>query len=154
VESKSGRGTRITFTLPKYSPRGLFKEYVTNGLAEAIKEGASLSIIVIEIKNYDALEKKLGLDKLTSVMQGLEQLVQTGLRRKPDIRIKDSRAILVALPETDKKGAWSTAERIKSSLDDYLSREGLAKEIEVDLRVASFPEDAHTEEELANQVHL
>ncbi len=154
VESKSGRGTRITFTLPKYSPRGLFKEYVTNGLAEAIKDGASLSIIVIEIKNYDALEKKLGQDKLTSVMQGLEHLVQTGLRRKPDIRIKDSRAILVALPETDKKGAWSTAERIKSSLDDYLSREGLAKEIEVDLRVASFPEDAHTEEELSSKVQL
>lgn len=154
VESKLGQGTKISFTLPKYSPRELFKEYVTNGLAEAIKEGAFLSIIIFEVKNYDTLQEKLGQDKIASIMHSLEQLIKTGLRRKADVSIKDTRAILVALPEADKKGAWSTAERLKSSLDDYLSKEGLAKEIEVDFRVASFPEDANTAEELLNKLQL
>lgn len=154
VESKLGQGTKISFTLPKYSPRELFKEYVSSGLAEAIKEGASLSIAIFEVKNYDALQEKLGRDKIASIMHSLGQLIKTNLRPKSDISIKDSRAILVALPETDKKGVCSTAKRLKSSFDDYLSKEGLPEEIEVDLRVASFPEDANTEEELLNKVQL
>jgi len=154
VESKLGQGTKISFTLPKYSPTRLFKEYVTNGLAEAIKESSSLSIIIFKVKNYDALQEKLGQNKIASIVHSLEQLIKTNLRRKADISIKDTRSILVVLPETDKKGAWSTAERLKSSLDDYLSKEGLTKEIEIDLRVASFPEDANTKKELLNKVQL
>ena len=154
AESQSGRGTKICFTLPKYGPRELFREFVTNGLAEAIREGASLSIIIFEIKNYGILQGKLGQEKIASVLHRFWQVIRTNLRRKADISIKNSRAILVALPETDKVGAWSTAERLKSSLDDCLSQEGLARDIELDLRVASFPEDAQTEEELSNRVQL
>jgi PAS domain S-box-containing protein len=154
AESKLGQGTKISFTLPKYSPRELFKEYITNGLAEAIKAGAPLSIIVFEVKNYDTLREKFGQDKIASIVLSLGQLIKTDLRRKSDISIKSRRAIMVVLPETDKKCAWATADRLKSSYDDYLSKEGLAKEIEVDPRVASFPEDAQTEEELLNEVQL
>ena len=154
AESELGRGTKISFTLPKYSSRELFKEYVTNGVAEAIKEGASLSIVIFDVKYSDALQEKLGRDKIASIMDNLGQLIKTGLRRKSDMSIKDSRAILVVLPETDKRCAWSTADRLKLSSDDYLSKEGLAKEIEVELRVASFPEDARSEEELLNEARL
>jgi len=154
VESKLGQGTKISFTLPKYSPRKLFKEYVTNGLVEAIKEGLSLSIIIFEVKNYDALQEKLGQDKIASIVHSLEQLVKTNLRCESDISIEDTRSILVVLPEIDKKGSELAVERFKSNLNDYLSREGLAKEIEVDLRAASFPEDAKTKEELLNMVQL
>ena len=154
VESKLGQGAKISFTLPKYSPKELFKGYVNESLAEVIKEGASLSIIVFEVKNYDALKKKYGQDKTASIMHSLWQRIKTGLRYKSDISVEDSQAIFVALPETDKKGVWATAERLRSSFDDYLSREGLAKEIEVDLRAASFPEDASIEEEFLNKVKL
>lgn len=154
AESKLGQGTKISFTLPKYSARNLFKEYVTNGLAEAIKKGAALSIIIFKVKNYDTLREKFGQDTIASIVHSLGQLIKTDLRRKSDISIKDARAILVVLPETDKKCAWATTDRLKSSFDDYLSKEGSAKEIEIDIKVASFPEDAHTEEELLNGVQL
>jgi PAS domain S-box-containing protein len=152
VESKLGRGTKISFALPKYSPRELFKEYVTNGLAEAIKEGAALAIIIFEFKYYEALQEKLGHYKFASIMHSLGQLIKAELRRKSDISIKDNRAIVVVLPETDRKGAWSTAERLNSCIASYLSKVGLAEEIEVDSRVAAFPEDAATEEELLNTI--
>lgn len=154
AESKLLQGTKISFTLPKYSSRELFKEYVTNGLAEAIKEGESLSIIVFEVKYPDTFQEKLGQDKIASLMHNLEQLIKTDLRRKSDISIKDSRSVLVVLPETDKRCAWLTADRLKLGIDDYLSKAGLYKEIEVDLRVASFPEDASTEEELLSEIQL
>jgi PAS domain S-box-containing protein len=154
VESELGQGTKISFTLPKYSPRELFKGYVTDGLAEVIKEGASLSIIVFEVKNFDTLQKKLGQDKITSIMHSLWQLIKTGLRYRSDISVEDTRAILLALPETNKKGVWLAAERLKASFENYLSKEGLAKEIVVDLRAASFPEDANMEEKLLNKVQF
>jgi PAS domain S-box-containing protein len=88
AESKLGQGTKISFTLPKYSPRELFKEYITNGLAEAIKAGAPLSIIVFEVKNYDTLREKFGQDIIASIVLSLGQLIKTDLRRKSDISIK------------------------------------------------------------------
>jgi signal transduction histidine kinase len=154
AESKFGQGTKISFTLPKYSPRELFREYVCNGVAEAIKTGSSLSVIVFEVGNYDALEKKFGRDRIASIMHGLGSLIKTDLRRKADICIEDGRVILVALPETDRKGVRSTAVRFKARCDDYVSKEGLAKEIEVSLEVAGFPEDAGTEEELLHRIKL
>ncbi len=154
AESKLGQGTKISFTLQKYSPRELFKEYVSSGLAEAIKKGTSLSIAIFKVKNYDTLQEKLGRDKTASIMHSAGQLIKSNIRPKSDISIKDSRAILVALPGGDKQGVRSIAKRLKSSFDDYLSKEGLAKEIEVDLRVAVFPEDAKTEEELLNKVQF
>ena len=71
VESQLGRGTKVSFVLPKYSPRELFKEYVADGLAAAVRENSSLSIIVFEVKNYDALQEKLGRDKIASLVDRL-----------------------------------------------------------------------------------
>jgi GGDEF domain-containing protein len=154
AESTLGEGTKISFTLPKYSPRELFKEQVADGLAKAIVQGASLSVIIFEVKNYETLRNKLGQDKIASVMDNLGQPLKASLRSRAEISVRDRRAILVALPETDKKSALSIVEKYKSRINDYLSKEGLAKEIELDLRVASFPEDAQTEEELINKVRL
>ncbi len=154
VESQLGRGTKVSFSLPKYSPRDLFKEYVADGLAAAARENSSLSIIVFEVKNYDALQEKLGQDKIASLVHRLGLLIRTDLRRKSDISIHDNRTVLVALPETDKKGACATAERLKSIFESSLAKEGLASEIEVELRVPSFPEDASTEEELLRKIRL
>ena len=154
VESRLGRGTKVSFSLPKCTPREIFKEYVADGLAAAARENSSLSIIVFEIKNYDALQEKLGRDRIASLVDRLGLLIRTGLRRKSDISIHDHRTVLVALPGTDKKGACATAERLKSVFESTLAKEGLALEIEVELRVPSFPEDACTEEELLKKIHL
>ncbi len=154
IESQLGRGTKVSFSLPKYTPREVFKEYVADGLAAAARENSSLSIIVLEIKNYDALQEKLGQDKIASLVDRLGLLIRTDLRRKSDISIHDNRTILVALPETDKKGARATAERLKAVFESTLAKEGLAPEIELEVRVPSFPEDACTEEELLRKIDL
>ena len=154
ADSKLGQGTKVSFSLPKHSPREIFKEYVADGLAAAARENSSLSIIVFEVKNYDALQEKLGRDKIASLVDRPWLLVKTDLRRKSDISIYDDRTVLVALPETDKKGACATAERLKSIFESTLAEEGRASEIEVEMRVPNFPEDAGTEEELLKKIHL
>ena len=154
ADSKLGQGTKVSFSLPKHAPREIFKEYVADGLAAAARENSSLSIIVFEVKNYDALQEKLGQDKIASLVHRSWLLIKTDLRRKSDISIYDDRTVLVALPETDKKGAWATAERLKSIFESSLAEEGWASEIEVEMRAPSFPEDAGTEEELLRKIDL
>jgi PAS domain S-box-containing protein len=152
--SKLGQGTKVSFILPKYTPKELFKEYVNKAVAEAIKENASLSIIVFEIKNYDTLQKKADQDKIGLIMHNLKQSITNNLRPRSDISIEDSRTFFVALPQTDKKNAFSIAERLKSSFADCLSKEGIFEEIGVGIRIASLPEDANTEEDLLKRVQL
>jgi PAS domain S-box-containing protein len=154
VESKLGQGSKTSFILPKYGPVEFFKEYVTNGIGEAIKEGVSLSIIIFEVKICEPLQEKLGQDKIAPILHNLGQLIKTNVRPKSYMGSINSRAFWVALPETGKQGAGSTAERLKSSCDDYLSKEKLAKEIEIEFRLASFSEDGNTEEELLNKLQL
>jgi len=54
VESKPDLGTKILFTLPKYTLKELFREYMVAALREAGKDGRPLSMIIFEIKKRDA----------------------------------------------------------------------------------------------------
>jgi len=154
VESKLGHGSRFIFTLPKYAHGELFGEVVVNGLKEAMRNGANLSVIILKIENYDSIKKGLGPDAAASIMQDLEQLIRANLRRPTDVTMKDTRTILVMLPGTDSAGASSILERIKHIFDDYLSRKTSEIGLEITANLASFPEDAATEEEFLKKVPL
>ncbi len=152
AESKLGRGTKVLFTLPKYSPRNLFREYLRNGLAEAADEGSSLCILIFDIEDYKALQERSGHDKIASMMGGLEQLIKAELRRKADICIKVGGEIVVGLPGTETKSARTTAERLNSCVSSYLAKLGLAQDVAFRSKIAGFPEDAVTAEDLLNKV--
>jgi GGDEF domain-containing protein len=154
VESKPGHGTRFTFTLPKYTLKQLFREYVTGALKEAGKYGKPLSTIIFEIKNYDAVNKELGTDKAIALVEDLARQVGTRLRRKADIAMWDTRHILAMLPDTDKDGALATMERLKPVFDDYKFREKLGIDLEIASMVLSFPKDIATKEEYLKKVPL
>ncbi|MBU2437249.1 MAG: diguanylate cyclase, partial [Candidatus Omnitrophica bacterium] len=148
VESRLGKGTKFTFTLPKYTTKELFREYVISNLKEAIKRGMPLSILIFDIKNFQTLFKSLGRRKATFLMQGLEGLAKGNLHRKEDVVVKDAGAILVVLPETDKENAFMVAGRLQQIFDEYLSGEKLDKQVEVVYKITNFPEDGGTTQEL------
>lgn len=152
VESQLGEGTKFIFTLPRYTAKELFTEHIAKGLEKAMKEESSLSVIVFNIENYDAMREKMGSERMESFVHSLEGIIRRSLRRQADVAIKDTTAILVLLPAAAKEEALMVAGRIQQTFDDYLSREKLLKEIKITCRVASFPEDGNTEEELLSKV--
>ena len=152
VESELDKGSKFTFTLPKYTAKELFEEYVTNGLREAVREGTPLSILVFDIKNFDAVQKKIGKDKVLSIVRDLETLIKDNLRRQADVPIKSTRSILILLPATEKQDALMVAGRIQQIFDDYMARKNLAGKIEVACNVAGFPVDGKTSEELLEKI--
>ena len=66
--------------------------------------------------------------------------------------MKDTRAILVMLPSTGKEGALIVEGRMQQAFEDYLSRKGVRKEIQLECKAATYPEDGTTEEELLAKV--
>lgn len=154
VESNPCRGTSFIFTLPKYTLKELFRDYITNALKEAGRDGRTLSMIIFEVKNYDAVNKALGADKAVTLAEDLARQVGSRLRRKTDIAMWDTRYILAMLPDTDKIGALATMDRLKSVFNDYPSREKSGMDLSITSTVLNFPKDAATKEEYMKKMPI
>lgn len=152
VESKLEEGTKFVFTLPKYTAEELFREYIAKGLEVALRDETSLSLIVFDVKDYDLVKEKLGAEKTLSLMQNLENLIKEQIRKHADVAVKDTRAIIMLLPGMTKEDALIIAGRIQQTFDLYLAKEKLKKEIGIACRVATFPDDGNTEDELLAKI--
>ena len=152
VQSQFGEGTQFTFSIPKYSAKEFFKDCVGKAIRDALKDEAVLSIVIFDIKNFESLLKKMGAEKTTLLVRDLEGVISQNLRRKADVAIKDTRAILVLLPLTGKEEALMVAGRIHQTFDDFLSRRGLQKQLKFTCKVATYPEDGKSEGDLLAKV--
>ncbi|HNX69006.1 MAG TPA: ATP-binding protein [Candidatus Omnitrophota bacterium] len=153
IESLPMKGTVVTFLLPKYTPRELFKESITLALNKCQEDKSPLSVIIFDLVNFDVLKKDLGEKRAGWIVSRMERLLNESLRRAADVAIKDSKAILVILPDTKKENAYIVLGRLYQLLQEYLSREQRSPKIEIHSSVACFPEEADTIEKLLDQIY-
>ena len=153
AESELDKWTKFTFKLPKYiKAKELFAEYVTDGLNKALDEEAPLSILVFEITNFDDIQKKMGKEIATSIADTLGDVLKNSLRRKADKAIKDCHSVLMILPDTTRDDALRVEGRLRHIFYDYLSKNQLYDRVEIDCKIASFPEDGNTHKKLLSKI--
>lgn len=152
AESEFGEGSKFKFTIPKYTPKEIFSNYVKRALKVAVEENACLSVESFSIKDYDTLLQEMGENKIVSIMHNVETIIKTNLRRNGDIAINDTKAILVMLPFTKKSDALLVLDRFTKLLDEYLSKEKLDTQVELVYKEASFPKDGATDEDLLKEI--
>jgi signal transduction histidine kinase/GGDEF domain-containing protein len=149
VESEVNVGTKFTFVLPKYTG----KELISEGLQKAIKEGQALSVLIFEIKNFQAVQQKIGEEKAALLVHTFWELIRDNLRRDGDnLGVEDLHTILTILPGTERENAASALERMRSVIRDYLFKEGLKEEVDLGCEVFAYPDDGKTEEELFSKI--
>jgi PAS domain S-box-containing protein len=149
VESQVNVGTKFSFVLPKFTG----KESISEGLKKAIKEGQPLSVLVFDIKNFEALQQKIGEERAGLIVHTCWELLKDNLRRDEDnLGIEDIHTILVILPKTEKGNATSVLERMNSLIRAYLSKEGLEKEVDLVSEVIAHPDNGKTEEEFFSKI--
>lgn len=153
VSSAPNQGTTVTFLLPKYTRRELFKEYIAEAMTQSFEQGKSLSIVIFDIVDFDALQNRLGTKRLAEIVAVMERVINHALRRTADIAIKDGKAILVLLPDTKKEHAHIVLGRLYQVLEDYLAKIKKTPKIEVHSSVACFPEDAETLEQILDKIY-
>ncbi|HTY44872.1 MAG TPA: ATP-binding protein, partial [Patescibacteria group bacterium] len=151
VESKLNEGTSFRFTLPKYSAKELFQEYIMSALKDAV-EDTVFSVAAVRIQNLSACRKDLGEEKAASLVHMVENAVRMTVRQGRDIVIKDTDGALVILPGTTKENETAILERAAQTLNEYLSREQLVEACNVSWKGVNFPEDGKTIDELMQKM--
>lgn len=153
VSSAPGKGTTVTFLLPRYTKRELFKEYIAEAMTRSFEEGNPLSIIIFDIVDFDDLQNRIGSKRLAGIVVTMEKIINHALRRAADIAIKDDKAILVLLPDTKKDHAHIVLGRLYQVLEDCLAKFKKTPKIEIHSSVACFPEDAETLEKILDKIY-
>jgi len=148
VESEPGRGTRFTFTIPKYCTETFFKEHVKNGLEEALKNETKMSVIYISIVDYEAVRQKLGKERFREVVNRLEGILQKSLRRAGDVAAKDTGELIAVVTSCDKDNVQHVKKRLEVVLYDFLARENLRDAIRLQFGYATYPDEARTDDDL------
>jgi diguanylate cyclase (GGDEF)-like protein len=148
VESKVDKGTRFTFTLPRYT-LGAIKDYLDREIAD-VKKGTPLSLMILKIKEFDYLRETYGETEALKLLDEVKELVQnTALRTTDKVEVLAVGGLIMILANTSKEGAFVLAKRLK----EVPSKQSLAvgKEsvrINLALGVATYPEDGITGMEL------
>jgi len=155
VKSEPGTGSTFAFTLPLQTAGEIFREHLATNVKQArADKTATLSVITFALQGFEGLRKELGKEGAAEVMHQLGEIVKKNLRRQGDTLIQDPQALRIILPATRKQDARSVAERIRDTLEAYVSKFRLNGPMSFDYKIASYPEDGTTEEALLEKVGI
>ncbi|MBM3255072.1 MAG: hypothetical protein FJZ08_02090 [Candidatus Omnitrophica bacterium] len=121
AESKLGQGTRFIFTLPKYNPRQVLKERITDSLRAGLRTQELISVLIFELSGFSALEERLGRQKVVSFLDDLAKMLQEELPSRERM-IVEADAMFSMLKETTKAQALSLKDRLLSCASEFLKK--------------------------------
>lgn len=148
VESAVNEGTKFIFTLPRVTAQDLLKQQVACFLQEAKEQKLSLSVLTLQMEDYVGIQKRLGTEKLNSLKGQLQSIARACLRRHLDTTFLTRDTLYVVLPGTTKTDASAVADRIQTSLNEFLTKEELSTFVKISSKVITYPEDVNDEEAL------
>ena len=99
------------------------------------------------------MEKKFGAKQVEKAVLKMEQIISSSLRRVADVTVKDSKVIMVLLPDTSKENALIVLGRLSQVLEDYLVRERKKAMVKVHSNVVCFPDEAKTLDEILDKIY-
>lgn len=148
VESRPEGGTQFIFFLPKYSVLEIFKEYLLRSLRVALKEKAVLSVLLLEVQDYETVLKKLGPARTAVLMKDLGYRLKEGLRHRVDTVLEGESQFYAGLPATNKEGAVLVAKRMQQCFEERIRQENLSDLIRIRAAAVTFPDDGQSSEEI------
>lgn len=151
VESKVGKGTKFSFSLPILSLEEIFKEYLFEAIEEANEKGSYFSVIMISILNYKELMQEFH-EKANVASKEIEELIRGSLR-STDIIVSDIGEILLILPGFKRKAAITALRRTMGKLKRYFSiHKDFKGMININTKIISFPDEAREEEDILSKI--
>jgi diguanylate cyclase (GGDEF)-like protein len=119
-------------------------------LARAKRYGRPLSILFFDLDNLKAINDRYGHLCGSRTLREVCQLVQRKLRKSDKLFRFGGDEFVVALPETDERGSYNVAQRIRRAVkaNRFLAQEGLQISLTASIGIATFPQDGQTQEVL------
>ncbi|MDH7513175.1 MAG: PAS domain-containing sensor histidine kinase [Clostridiales bacterium] len=142
AESEPGRGTTVTFSLPKLSFEERLNEYVSTMIQEAAGRKGYFSVLIFSLANLEEFSQE-SREKTERAVAEIEDLLRNSLRRSGDSVLYDKGSFYLILPDTKKKDAPFVLERMRENVGQYIAANEFLKErTRLETRVLSYPEEA------------
>ncbi len=142
AESEPGRGTTVTFSLPKLSFEERLNEYVSTMIREAAGRKGYFSVLIFSLANLEEFSQE-SREKTELAVAEIEDLIRKSLRRSGDSVLYDKGSFYLILPDTKKKDAPFVLERMRENLRQHIAgNEFLKERTRLETRILSYPEEA------------
>ncbi|MFH1414372.1 MAG: ATP-binding protein [Candidatus Omnitrophota bacterium] len=152
VESKFAKGSKFTFSLPKYTAKTLFKEYIDVAIIKAEKNDLKMCFFFVSMHEQDSLRKSLPKDEKESILKDMEVVLRNNLRKEDGCVLRGTENLGVILFNCDRDNALRVEGRVGQILEEYLDRKRIADKIRVSYKYALYPEEGRTYEELIKKI--
>jgi signal transduction histidine kinase len=150
VESKVGKGSKFSFSLPIYEDKDYFTDYLSEQIQEARRQGFFVSLIMVKIENLPQLGKKWGAGTIEELFNQLKNLILNSIRGPLDKVFKYKEGTLaIVLSDMLKDGGQAAKRRLeKIALKHKFEANDMTIKVPLRFREASYPVDGQTEGEL------
>jgi diguanylate cyclase (GGDEF)-like protein len=154
AQSELGKGSTFFFTLPIYTEDEYFIERIADEIKHARENRNPLSLVVLAIKNFQAIRAQLSNDELLGLLFDIEAVAKKTVRRPSDVVIRFKKGeILAILADTHREGAFALAGRVRDSLQEFQFKSAKgAFSLSFETGIVTYPDDAPNELELIREV--
>ncbi|MCP5465035.1 MAG: PAS domain S-box protein [Deltaproteobacteria bacterium] len=154
VESDANKGAKFKFTIPVYHQEDELLFLVENLIDQADKTKDAASLMVINIKDHAIVLEKCDEEEIALLYSELINTLRNQALRKSDVLHfrRDTKQLVVVLPNTDRKIAEQIAARIcKLTRNAAFSCQNTELNLELVIGIACFPDDATHASDLLKQ---
>src|SRR5512139_705845 len=137
-------------SLTGVSSRQEFERSLRNEVERSSRYGHALSLLMIDLDHFKQVNDTYGHPAGDDALRAFARRVQQGLRSPDCLARYGGEEFAVIMPETGADAARNVAERIRTDTASrpLLSLNGQELTITVSVGVATFPQDARTEDDL------
>ncbi len=150
VESVLGKGTKVTFTLPKYTISEENFQILLICLKENMKKYHCYSVLAFRSKDFEGKFE----EKVDELLSHWQVLIKKQLYRQSDQAVKGKDAVYVILPDTDKDDAMVVAYRIHKIIEGENGHELIEGFKGFSFNIVTYPRDGLTENELITKLGI
>jgi len=138
-------------SLTRLATHGAFKERLTRELHRAYRYRRMLSVLMADLDHFKHYNDNFGHPAGDRLLRLVARMVQSQVRQVDFGARYGGDEFSIILPETSKGAAGAMAERLRAAIESYPFPHHVAQplgKVTVSIGVATFPEDATTEEKL------
>lgn len=126
-----------------------FQEYMDTEVKEALRYRKALTLFMIDIDHFKKLNDTYGHPNGDRVLKRLSDIMMQTIRDVDYAARYGGEEFSVVLPNTDRKGAYRIAERLRKKVETVLLSGGSSDiKFTISIGISSIPEDAGNKQEL------
>jgi len=137
IESQVGAGTQFIFILPQIAAESLFKEQVKHLFEEAVSRSQPLTLLSFAVEQWKLSMATDGKEMPSVILHRLQAVVKSATGVESVTVVQGRGAVWLALPEITKTAAEEMVRRVRQDFEANLQ-----------IKVASYPDDGNLPEQL------